>query len=54
MLQLLRKMKNNVTLQLLLPGIEEVFSDIGTLDTDNFTDEPVVQCNLQIVENTSK
>ena len=31
--------------------IQEVFSDIVAPDIDGFTDEPVVQCDSQVVRN---
>ena len=33
-------------------GNQGTFSDKVTPDTDVFTDQPVVQCNFQVVENT--
>ena len=33
-------------------GNQRTFSDKATPDTDVFTDQPVVQCNFQVVENT--
>ena len=33
-------------------GNQRTFSDKVTPDTDVFTDQPVVQCNFQVVENT--
>ena len=44
-------MKNSVTLQG-YPGPQGPFSDKVTPDIDGFTDEPVVQCDVQAVENT--
>ena len=35
-----------------IPGIQEAFSDKVTLDIDGFTVEPVVQCDVQVTENT--
>ena len=33
-------------------GNQGTFSDKVIPDTDVFTDQPVVQCNFQVVENT--
>ena len=33
-------------------GNQRTFSDKVTPDTDVFTDQAVVQCNFQVVENT--
>ena len=50
MLWLLRKMKNNI------PGTQGVFWDkvASDSDIDGFSDEPVVQCDVQVFskENT--
>ena len=35
-----------------IPGTQGLFSDNVTSDVDGFTDEPVVQCDTQVVENT--
>ena len=35
-----------------VPGTQGTFSDTATPDIDGFTDEPVVQCDGQVVENT--
>ena len=35
-----------------IPGTERAFSDKVTLNIDGFTDEPLVQCDVQVVENT--
>ena len=43
-------MKNYVRLK--GSGAQGAFSNKVTLDNDGFTDEPVVQCNVQVVENT--
>ena len=37
-----------------IPVIQGEFSDKVTPGIDIFTDEPVVQCDVQVVENTSK
>ena len=56
---LLRKMKKLTTV---LPATPGTFSDkftsgftnetIQTITNDGFTNEPVVQCDVQVVENT--
>ena len=35
-----------------IPGTQGAFSDKVTPYIDGFTDEPVVQCNVQVLENT--
>ena len=35
-----------------IPRTLGAFSDKVTLDIDGFTDEPVVKCDVQVVENT--
>ena len=35
-----------------MPGIQGAFSDKDAPDIDGFTDEPVVLCTAQVVENT--
>ena len=35
-----------------IPGTQGTSSDIVTCDIDSFTDEPVVQCDVQVAENT--
>ena len=34
-----------------IPGTQGAFSDKVTPDIDGFTDEPAVQCDVQVVEN---
>ena len=48
---LLRKMKK-LCHTTRTPGTQGAFSDKVTPDIDGFTDEPVVQCDVQVVENT--
>ena len=36
----------------LIVGIRGSFSNKVTPDTDGFTDEPVVQCDVRVVKNT--
>ena len=38
--------------QLGIPGTQGTFSDKITPDIESFTDEPVVQCDVQVVKNT--
>ena len=45
------KMKNYVRLQLSMPGTQEAFWDKVTTDIDGFTDEPVVQCDIEVIKN---
>ena len=35
-----------------IPGTQGAFSDKVTPDIDGFTDEPVVQCEVQVLKNT--
>ena len=55
-LQLQRKMKNNMLdkpySQVYIAGTQGAFSDEVTPETDGFTDEPVVQCDVRVVKNT--
>ena len=52
MFQLPRKMKNDISeYRLNIPGTQEAFSDKVVPDSDGFTDEPVVQCDVQVVKN---
>ena len=39
-------------MQLVLPGTQGAFSRKVTQDTDGFTVEAVVQCNVQLVKKT--
>ena len=48
----IQKVISNVRLQLSIPGIQGKFLDKVTPDIDRFTDKPVIQCNIQVVENT--
>ena len=34
------------------PGTHRAFSDKVARDIDDFTDEPIVQCDVQVLENT--
>ena len=43
--------KQYVRLQLSIPGTQGAFSDKVTPDIDYFTDEPQVQCDVQVVKN---
>ena len=36
----------------MFPGTQREFTDKVVPDIDGFTDEPVVQCDVQVVENT--
>ena len=45
-------MKNDISkYSLNIPGTQEAFSDKVVPDSDGFTDEPVVQCDVQVVKN---
>ena len=43
--------KQHVRLQLSIPGTQEAFPDKVAPDIDEFTDEPVVQCDVQVIKN---
>ena len=49
MLLLLKKNVYHITG---IPGTQRAFSDKVTPDIDVLTDEPVVQCDVQVAENT--
>ena len=49
MLLLLKKNVYHITG---IPGTHRAFSDKVTPDIDVLTDEPVVQCDVQVAENT--
>ena len=44
--------KQYARLQLSIPGTQETFLDKVAPDIDSFTDEPVAQCDVQVVKNT--
>ena len=44
--------KEYARLQLSIPGTHLVFSDKVAPDIDGFTNEPVVQCDVEVVKNS--
>ena len=46
------KWKTTWQIQLSIQGTQGAFSDKATSNIDDFTDEPEVQCDIQVVKNT--